>query len=280
MPRTLGVTRVGRSELRWGERTYIMGIVNVTPDSFSGDGLGGDVKAALEQARRFADEGADIIDVGGESTRPGAQPVDLEEERRRVLPSIERIAAAVSVPVSVDTYKAQIAREAIAAGAAMINDVWGLKKDARLAEAASAAGVPLVLMHNQETREYAGLLADIVRSLGKSVEQAKAAGVRWENIIVDPGIGFGKTKEHNLEVMRRLRELRVLGRPILLGASRKSTIGLVLDLPPGQRLEGTAATVAIGIANGADIVRVHEVREMARVARMADAIVRFGVEGG
>ena len=275
MPRTLGMTRVGRSEFRWGERTYVMGIVNVTPDSFSGDGLASDVRAAVGQARRFVDEGADIIDVGGESTRPGAQPVDVDEERRRVLPSIERIAAAVQAPVSVDTYKAQVAREAIAAGAAMINDVWGLKKDAGIAQAAAEADVPLVLMHNQETRDYVDLLPDIVRSLSASVQQALAAGVSWENVIVDPGIGFGKTKEHNLEVMRRLGELRVLGRPILLGTSRKSTIGLVLDLPPDQRLEGTAATVAIGIANGADIVRVHDVREMARVARMADAIVRF-----
>jgi len=269
------MTRVGRSEFRWGERTYVMGIVNVTPDSFSGDGLAGDVRAAVGQARRFVDEGADVIDLGGESTRPGAQPVDVDEERRRVLPTIERIAAAVQAPVSVDTYKAQVAREAIAAGAAMINDVWGLKKDAGIAQAAAEADVPLVLMHNQETRDYVDLLPDIVRSLSASVQQALAAGVAWENVIVDPGIGFGKTKEHNLEVMRRLGELRVLGRPILLGTSRKSTIGLVLDLPPDQRLEGTAATVAIGIANGADIVRVHDVREMALVARMADAIVRF-----
>jgi len=270
----LGATRCGDRLLAWGERTYIMGIINMTPDSFSGDGLGVDLEAALARARRFEAEGADIIDVGGESTRPGHKPISPEEELRRVIPVIERLAGEVRVPISVDTYKAPVAERAVNAGARMINDVWGLKQNAKVAEVAAKAGLPLVLMHNQQGTAYQDLLPDIIASLQHSIDVALRAGVSRENIIVDPGIGFGKTAEHNLEVLRRLGELRVLGRPILLGTSRKSTIGLVLDLPPEERLEGTAATVAIGIANGADMVRVHDVGAMVRVARMSDAIVR------
>ena len=270
----LGATRCGDRLLAWGERTYIMGIINMTPDSFSGDGLGVDLEAALARARRFEAEGADIIDVGGESTRPGHKPISPEEELRRVIPVIERLAGEVRVPISVDTYKAPVAERAVNAGARMINDVWGLKQDPKVAEVAAKAGVPLVLMHNQEGTAYQDLLPDIIASLQHSIDVALRAGVLRENIIVDPGIGFGKTAEHNLEVLRRLRELRALGRPILLGTSRKSTIGLVLDLPAKARLEGTGATVAIGIANGADMVRVHDVGAMVRVARMSDAIVR------
>lgn len=262
-------------EFRWGERTYVMGIINVTPDSFSGDGLAGNVEAALAQAKRFIAEGADILDVGGESTRPGSTSVSVEEELRRVIPVIEQIAAAVSVPISVDTYKVEVARCAIAAGADVINDVWGLKHDPELAALAAKEGVPIILMHNQVGTEYSDLVPEVVASLRTSVKAAIRAGVPEENIIIDPGIGFGKTKDHNLEIMKRLREFKSLGRPILLGASRKSTIGYVLDLPADQRVEGTAATVAIGIANGADIVRVHDVKEMVRVARMSDAIVRW-----
>lgn len=275
----LGVTRCGPLELRWGERTYVMGVLNLTPDSFSGDGLGSDVEAAVEQARRFVAEGADILDVGGESTRPpavypDAKSVPLEEELRRVIPVVRRLAREISVPISIDTQKGEVARQALEAGAHMVNDIWGLKRDPEIARVAAAYQVPIVLMHNQEGTEYRELLADIILSLRHSMERASAAGVRSENVILDPGIGFGKTWEQSLELLRRLEELKVLGRPLLLGTSRKSFIGRVLDLPVDQRLEGTAATVALGIARGADMVRVHDVQAMVRVCRMADAIVR------
>ena len=273
-PGTTGTTRCGPLALEWGSRTYVMGIVNVTPDSFSGDGLANDAEAALEQALRFQWEGADIIDVGGESTRPGHTPVDSDEEMRRVVPFIRMLASRLHVPISVDTYKHEVAREAVAAGASMINDVWGLKRDPALAALAASEGVPIVLMHNQARTAYADLLPDVIASLRASMDIALGAGVPLENIILDPGVGFGKTAENNLELLRRLSELTALGRPLLVGTSRKSTIGLVLDLPVEERLEGTAATVALAIANGADIVRVHDVKEMARVARMSDAVVR------
>ena len=271
---TYGVTRCGPLTLEWGSRTYVMGIVNVTPDSFSGDGLAHDADAALEQALRFQAEGADIIDVGGESTRPGHTPVDAEEEMRRVLPVIQLLASRLNVPVSVDTYKHEVAREAVAAGASMINDVWGLKRDPALAELAAREGVPIVLMHNQAGTAYANLIPDVIASLRASMDTALGAGVPPESIILDPGLGFGKTAEHNLELLRRLSELTALGQPLLVGTSRKSTIGLVLDLPVEERLEGTAATVALAIAGGADVVRVHDVKAMTRVARMSDAVVR------
>ncbi len=269
-----GTTRCGPLTLEWGSRTYVMGIVNVTPDSFSGDGLAHDADAALEQALRFQAEGADIIDVGGESTRPGHTPVDAEEEMRRVVPVIRLLASRLHVPVSVDTYKHEVAREAVAAGASMINDVWGLKREPALAELAAREGVPIVLMHNQAGAVYADLLPDVIASLRASMETALGAGVPAENIILDPGLGFGKTAEHNLELLRRLSEMTALGQPLLVGTSRKSTIGLVLDLPVEERLEGTAATVALAIAGGADVVRVHDVKAMTRVARMSDAVVR------
>ncbi len=270
----LGVTRCGSTEFRWGERTYIMGVLNLTPDSFSGDGLGGDVEAALGQARRLVEEGADILDVGGESTRPESSPIAVDEELRRVVPVIERIAAKLSVPLSIDTYKSEVARRALETGARMINDVWGLRRDPQLAQVAAEAGVPLVIVANQRETTYGEIVPEVIDSLRSGMKLALDAGVAWENIIIDPGIGFGKTLEGNLELMRRLGELRALGRPILLGTSRKSMIGLVLDLPPDQRLEGTAATVALGIANGVDMVRVHDVLPMVRVSRMTDAIIR------
>ena len=269
-----GITRCGPMTFEWGSRTYVMGIVNVTPDSFSGDGLAHDADAALEQALRFQAEGADIIDVGGESTRPGHTPVDADEEIRRVAPVIRLLASRLHVPVSVDTYKHDVAREAVAAGASMINDVWGLKRDPALADFAAREGVPIVLMHNQAGSAYADLLPDVIASLRASMDAALGAGVSPDNIILDPGVGFGKTAEHNLELLRRLSELTALGRPLLVGTSRKSTIGLVLDLPVEERLEGTAATVALAIENGADVVRVHDVKAMTRVARMSDAVVR------
>ena len=260
--------------LVWGQRTYVMGIINVTPDSFSGDGLGADIPTIVDQALRFEKEGADFLDVGAESTRPGFQPVSADEELRRLIPALEAIAAQVDLPISVDTYKAQVARRAVAAGAVIINDIWGLKADPELAQVAAEAGTPLIIMHNQETRQYRDLLPDIFASLQHSVALALDTGVPEQNIILDPGIGFGKTPDHNLELLKRLEEFKALGYPLLVGTSRKSTIGLVLGLPVDQRVEGTAATVALSIAGGADIIRVHDVKEMMRVCRMSDAIVR------
>jgi len=270
----LGITRCGGMEFRWGERTYIMGVINVTPDSFSGDGLGGDVEAALAQARRFVAEGADIIDVGGESTRPDFTPISADEELKRVIPVIEKLVAEVSVPISIDTCKSEVARHAVEAGAVVINDVWGLRRDPKLAQVAAEKGAALIIVANQREMAYEDIVPQVMESLRRGMRLALDAGVPWENLIVDPGIGFGKTLEGNLELIRRLGELRELGRPILLGTSRKSMIGMMLDLPPDQRLEGTAATVVLGIANGADMVRVHDILPMVRVSRMTDAIVR------
>jgi dihydropteroate synthase len=270
----LGTTICGEREFRWGERTYIMGILNVTPDSFSGDGLGTDVELALNQAIHLVEEGADMLDVGGESTRPDSEPVSVDEELGRVIPVIERLVGQVDVPVSIDTYKSEVARRALECGASMINDVWGLRRDPSLAPLAAEWGVPLVISANQRDTEYDDIVTAVLDSLRWGIDRAVEAGVAHENIIVDPGIGFGKTLDGNLELLRRLGELKQFDRPILLGTSRKSMIGMVLDLPADQRLEGTAATVAIGIANGADIVRVHDVAQMARVVRMADAVVR------
>jgi len=269
----LGVTRCGNMEFRWGERTYVMGIVNVDPDSFSGDGLR-DAETAISQARRFVSEGADIIDVGGESTRPNAGSISVDEELRRVIPVMERLAGELPVPLSIDTYKSEVARRAIAAGAMMVNDVWELKRDPGIARVAAEANVPLVISQNQRNSKFQDFFTELIASLKKSIQVALDAGVERDNIIIDPGVGFGKTPEQNVEIVRRLAELKVLGRPILLGTSRKSFIGHVLDLPVDQRLEGTAATVAIGIANGADMVRVHDVAQMVRVVKMSDAIVR------
>jgi dihydropteroate synthase len=280
-----GITRCGKKEFHWGERTYIMGIINTSPNSFSGDGVT-DIDKAAAQAYRMIEEGADILDVGGESTRPGAEPITVEEELKRVIPLIERLAPGISVPLSVDSYKSEVARRALEAGAAMLNDQWALKKDPGLADLAAAWQVPIVLMSNQrdiggfdsaiqrDTAWYGDPVAEVLRSLNWSIETALRSGVLPENLIVDPGLGIGKNWKHDLEIIRRLDDLKVLGRPILLGPSRKSFIKMVLDLPADDRVEGTAAAVAIGIAGGADIVRVHDVKQMARVARMTDAIVR------
>jgi dihydropteroate synthase len=285
--------KIGSREFTWGARTYLMGILNVTPDSFSGDGLlqgQQAIAAAVEQARRFVAAGADILDVGAESTRPGSQPVGAEEELQRVIPVIEKIAAEFDVPISIDTYKARVAAAALDAGAALVNDVCGLRADPELGRLVGARGVPVVLMHNRsqpanaEVRErlggryvgveYADLIEDIKRELLECVAIARQAGVADEQIILDPGIGFGKTVEQNLELLDRGGELRSLGYPLLVGPSRKSFIGYTLDLPPDQRMEGTAAAVAVSIVRGADIVRVHDVEPLARVVRMTDAIVR------
>ena len=264
----------GGESLVWGRRTYVMGIINLTPDSFSGDGIGGDPGAAVALAQRLEAEGADIIDVGAESTRPGSQPISAEAEINRLLPWLSAICHSVSIPVSVDTYKAQVARRAIDAGAAIVNDVWGLLADGAMAKVVADTGAPAILMHNRREAQYDDLVPDVISGLQRIAAIAQAAGIPRKNIILDPGIGFGKTADHNLELLRRLPELKVLGFPLLLGVSRKSTIGRVLDAPPEERLEGTAAAVAMSIAGGADIVRVHDVREMVRVARMTDAIVR------
>ena len=285
---------IGARRLDWGQRTYLMGIINITPDSFSGDGLAAKadfVAQAVAQAGRFLADGADILDIGGESTRPGAQVVPEAEEQRRVEPVVRAIASRFpDALVSIDTYKAAVAEVALNAGAQLINDVWGLRADPQMATLAAKSGAPLILMHNRskpndaqvEARlggryvgvEYADLLADVRRELLESVALARAAGVPDEKIILDPGIGFGKTVQQNLELLDRLDEIRELGFPVLLGTSRKSFIGYTLDLPADQRAAGTAATVAIGIARAADIIRVHDVAQMAQVARMADAIVR------
>jgi len=284
---------LGPATFEWGKRTVIMGIVNVTPDSFSGDGLmkGEDwVAAATAQAEAHAAARADIVDVGGESTRPGSQPISIEEELRRVIPVIKAIAAKVNVPISIDTYKAEMARRAIEAGATIINDVWGLRMDDDMGRVAADTGAALILMHNRSQPknaaqsaqlggryvgvQYDELLGDIERELNESIEMALRAGVKEERLIVDPGIGFGKTVEQNLELVDRLGELKELGYPILVGPSRKSFVGYTLNLPPDQRVEGTAAAVTLCIDHGADIVRVHDVAQMVRVARIADAIVR------
>ncbi|MBK8987764.1 MAG: dihydropteroate synthase [Chloroflexi bacterium] len=273
-----------------------MGILNATPDSFSGDGLWREeaketaVARAVAQAQQFAAAGADILDIGGESTRPGSQPVAPEEELARILPLIRALRPAVNVTISVDTYRAVVAEAALAAGADWINDVWGLRMDPDMAPLLAQAGCPVVIMHNRSQPkdvaqaerlggryvgvQYTDLILDVINELAESIAIAHAAGVQDRQIIIDPGIGFGKTVEQNLQLLRQLDQFKQMGFPLLIGPSRKSFIGYTLDLPPDQRLEGTAAAVAIGIDRGADIVRVHDVQAMARVARMTDRIVR------
>ncbi len=288
---------LGNHTLDWGSRTYVMGILNITPDSFSGDGLlslieaDDPLKPMLDQARGFMEANCTILDVGGESTRPGSQPVSTFTEKKRVIPVIKALARTFpDALISVDTCKTEVAEAALDAGAHIINDIWALRADPDLAALAATRGAAVVLMHNRSNpasvevkerlgnaysgSEYQDLIEDVKRELMDSVEIARRAGIPDEHIILDPGIGFGKTVEHNLELIRRLDEIRALGFPILLGPSRKSFIGYTLDLPPSQRLEGTAAAVAVGIARGADIVRVHDVAPISRVVRMTDAIMR------
>jgi dihydropteroate synthase len=284
MPALLPPTTWANHRLEWGRQTHVMGILNITPDSFSGDGLveaalppGEIVARALAQAQGFVEEGATLIDVGGESTRPDFAPVSAEAELARVLPVIQALHAHLpgEVVISIDTYKAEVARQALDAGASLINDTWALRRDPNMAALAAGRGVPVVLMANMRGYHKREIVSDVIRFLAHSIDLALSAGVAWEHIIIDPGIGFGTSPQENLALLHRLGELRALGRPILLGASRKSTIGHVLGgLPPAQRLEGTAATVALGIAGGADIMRVHDVHEMMRVVRMSDAVVR------
>jgi dihydropteroate synthase len=299
-PRTaLAPTRIGSTTFVWGGRTYVMGILNVTPDSFSGDGLirradAGQpvhpVSAAVEQARSMVDAGADLLDVGGESTRPGHSPVDAAEEIGRVIPVVAAVREAVpDTPISIDTTKVVVAEAALAAGASLLNDIWGVGPDPAMAELAASAAVPLIVMHNREVARYDDVVSEVVADLAGALERAQRAGVDATSLIVDPGIGFGKTADHNVALLADLAALRSLGRPILLGTSRKSTIGRILDLPADERLEGTLATTALGIAAGVDIVRVHDVAANVRAARVSDAIVRGhwraepdppGTEGG
>jgi dihydropteroate synthase len=269
----------GRS-YEWGSRTFVMGIVNVTPDSFSGDGLLARspddlLAAAVDQARRMADEGADILDVGGASSRPGHAPVDADEEARRAVPVVRAIRDALpNMPLSIDTTSAAVASQALDAGADLLNDVWGVGEDDAMARLAAERGVALVVMHNRAEPRYRSVVAEVLADLSRALDRALRLGVAEERLIVDPGIGFGKTAEQNLRLLGELDVLTRLGRPILLGTSRKSTIGKVLDLPAHERLEGTLVTTALGIAAGADIVRVHDVQPNVRAARMSDAIVR------
>ena len=294
---------IGKHLFEWGKKTYLMAILNLTPDSFSGDGLfvnadqdhdGGEdanlIEAAMAQARDFVEAGADILDVGGESTRPGAALVEAEIELKRVVPVIESLVSEFDIPVSVDTYKHEVAQAALDAGAHLVNDVWGLQADPEMATTIAKQGAPVILMHNRSSWAHAeikdrlggryigipydNLIEDIKRELLESVDLAQSAGIPDEKIILDPGIGFGKTVEQNLELIDLLSDIRGLGYPILYGPSRKSFIGYTLDQPPGERLAGTAAAIAVGIVRGADIIRVHDVRFMKQVARMTDAIVR------
>jgi dihydropteroate synthase len=277
----------------WGERTYVMGIINLTPDSFSGDGMLNEadwLAGVVDRARSFVREGADILDMGGESTRPGSTPVTADEELARVIPAIRAVRESLDIPISVDTYRAGVAKAAMDAGADWVNDVWGLRMDDTMAPLIATRGCPVVIMHNrskpkdvaQEERlggryvgvEYDDVIADVARELEESVEIALNAGIQREQMILDPGIGFGKTVSQNCRLIDELNIIKDLGYPVLIGPSRKSFIGYTLDLPPDERMEGTAATVAIGIDRGADIIRVHDVHEMVRVARMTDRIVR------
>ncbi|MFN2127625.1 MAG: dihydropteroate synthase [Anaerolineales bacterium] len=297
--------QIGEKIFNWGSRTYTMGILNITPDSFSGDGLLSSTASSFEStipspedrietaillARKFVELGVDIIDVGGESTRPGSEQVNISEELERVLPVISAIKNVLNIPVSIDTYKSEVASEALRSGADMVNDVWGLKADKNLAGVIAGFNAPVIMMHNRSSwahadiqenlggryigLEYQNLIEDIKRELQESISIASNAGIPKELIIIDPGIGFGKTVEQNLELINNLDKIRDLGFPVLFGPSRKSFIGYTLNLPPDQRVEGTAAAVAIGIDRGADIIRIHDVEYMMRVARMSDAIVR------
>ncbi|MBI2762195.1 MAG: dihydropteroate synthase [Chloroflexi bacterium] len=280
-----GTTQIGPTRFAWGTRTFVMGIINVTPDSFSGDGLlrgapvgGGQspaVMAAIELAASMADAGADLIDIGGESTRPGYARVDPRAEIARVVPVVRGIRAALPhMPISVDTTKPAVAEAAVEAGANLINDIWGVASDDALLRLTASLGAPIVLMHNREEARYTNFMAEVIGDLERAIERALAVGVAWEDILIDPGFGFGKSADHNVVVLRELETLAILGRPLVLGTSRKSTLGRILDVPQGQRLEATLATTALGVASGADMVRVHDVRENVRAARVADAIVR------
>ncbi|PAB58046.1 dihydropteroate synthase [Anaeromicrobium sediminis] len=267
--------KCGKYTLNLGSKTFIMGILNVTPDSFSDGGEFTSVDIAIKHAKEMVSEGAHIIDVGGESTRPGSEEVGVEEEIKRIAPVIEALVREVDVPISIDTYKSQVAEKALSLGAHIVNDVWGMQRDKNMANVVAKYNVPIIAMHNQIGTEYSTDIMDsMINFFKETVRIGTEAGISHDKIVLDPGIGFGKTADHNIEVMSRLEELNQLGYPILLGTSRKSTIGKILDLPPKERVEGTIATSIIGIQKGVDILRVHDVKENLRAAKVADAIVR------
>lgn len=262
------------------KQTLIMGILNITPDSFSDGGLFYDTEHAVAQAKKLEAGGAHIIDIGGESTRPGHKPVSVQEELARVLPAIEAVKDAVNIPISIDTYKAEVAEKAVVAGASLINDVWGAIKEPAIAAVAARYEVPIILTHNRTDKQYSSLIEDMKEDFKKSLQIAMDAGVKDEQIILDPGIGFAKTQEDNLKVMRHLEDFHELGYPILLGTSRKSFIGTVLDAPKAERMEGTGATVCYGVAQGVQIVRVHDVQPIVKMTKMMDAMLGKGEKDG
>lgn len=264
----------GRFSLPIGHKTYIMGILNITPDSFSDGGKYVDIEAAVKRAKDMVLDGADIIDIGGESTRPGYEPVDEDVEISRVVPVIERLSREIDIPISVDTSKAAVAKKALLAGASIVNDIWGLQRDVYLADVVAQSDAGVVMMHNSNDKNYNDVIDEIKKFMNMSIAIAEKAGIKRSHMVIDPGIGFGKTFTQNIETLRRLNELNSLGLTVLLGTSRKSFIGKILDLTVDERMEGTAATVALGIAANADIMRVHDVKEMSRVARVSDAILR------
>lgn len=268
--------KCGSFDLDYSNKTLIMGILNVTPDSFSDGGKYNRIDAALKHAERMVNDGADILDVGGESTRPNYERISEEEEIERVAPIIEAISRNIEVPISVDTYKSSVAEAAVKAGAHILNDIWGGKADSLMSKVAAEYKVPIILMHNRGNMEYGHFVRDVLQDLFESIMLVKDAGVKDENIILDPGIGFAKDLKLNLEMMRNLDKLVSLGYPVLLATSRKSMIGHVLDLPPSERMEGTAATICHGIQQGCQMVRVHDVKEMARTAKMMDALLGKG----
>jgi dihydropteroate synthase len=270
----------GPFTLDFQQKTIIMGILNVTPDSFSDGGKFNEIEKAVEHAKEMVTNGADIIDIGGESTRPGFAAVSLEEELNRVIPIIEALSQHVQVPISIDTYKAEVAKQAIEAGAHIINDIWGAKADENMARVAAEHDVPIVLMHNRPERNYSLFIRDVINDLFESIEIVKRAGVKNENIILDPGIGFAKDYHENIQMMQNLDKLTAIGYPVLLGTSRKTMIGQALDLPVNERVEGTGATVCYGIQQGCQIIRVHDIKEMSRMAKMMDALMGKGVRIG
>ena len=266
--------KIGNKEFDLKERTYVMGILNITPDSFSDGGKFNELGKALKRVQEMIEEGADIIDIGGESTRPGFEVVEAEEEINRVVPVIKAIKEKFDIPISIDTYKSETAKAAIEAGADIINDIWGFKKDKNMAKLCSEKNVPCILMHNRDDAEYTDIMKDIKEDLIESINIALDAGVKRENIILDPGIGFAKSLEENLKVMNNIEKIKELGFPILLGTSRKSMIGLTLNLPKDERLEGTLATTVLGITKGCEFIRVHDIKENKRVCVMTDSILK------
>jgi dihydropteroate synthase len=270
----------GRHILDFSKKTLIMGILNATPDSFSDGGRFNEIENAVRHAKQMAENGADIIDIGGESTRPGFAAVSAEEELERVIPIIKAVSEHVDIPISIDTYKAETAKQAVLAGAHIINDIWGAKADGNMGKVAAELNVPIILMHNRDNRNYTSFIRDVLNDLYESIAIVKKAGVADQNIILDPGIGFAKDYTENILMMQNLDKLTMLGYPVLLGTSRKSVIGQALDLPVEERMEGTGATVCYGIQKGCQIIRIHDVKEMSRMAKMMDALMGKGEQNG